>query len=266
MFEELIFLKLGGSLITDKNKISTASPDIIARIGEEILELKEALPKLRIFLGHGSGSFGHKPAKKYKTRQGVNTEEEWKGFTEVWFEASSLNRIVVETLHQVGLPVISYPASSSTISENGKILSWNLDSIQSAMNNNITPLVFGDVCFDTVLGGTILSTEDIFSYFSVHLKPQKILLAGSGAGVFADYPKCKELIPEISSDNYQQVLPVIQGSAATDVTGGMASKVKEMMDLTKKIEELEVFIFSGKEKNGIKNILNGKQQGTRITN
>lgn len=262
---KLIFLKLGGSLITDKLTATTVRQEIITRIAEEIKMVKDANPDLQILLGHGSGSFGHMPAKKYGTRQGVKTLDEWQGFGEVWFQATALNRIVIETLHKVGLSAISFPASSSTISDNGKIISWDSQPIKIALSNNIVPVVFGDVVFDHLLGGTILSTEDIFFFFAKELNPQQILLSGLEAGVYADYPICSDLIAEITPQNFQQVLPALEGSAATDVTGGMATKVKAMLSLTTLIEGLEVMIFSGEENNAIKNALTGKILGTKIS-
>src|SRR5512146_1620840 len=95
---ELVFLKLGGSLITDKDTPRAPRLDILARLAGEIAEARRQRPRMQIVLGHGSGSFGHVPARKYGTRQGVRTPEEWLGFAEVWKEARALNQIVVDAL------------------------------------------------------------------------------------------------------------------------------------------------------------------------
>ena len=107
---DLIFLKLGGSLITYKNIPRTARSEVIARLAGEIHAIKESDGDVGLILGHGSGSFGHVSAKKYGTRQGVNTTVEWGGFAEVWFQAATLNRILIEALISVGLPAITFPA------------------------------------------------------------------------------------------------------------------------------------------------------------
>ena len=67
----ITFLKLGGSLITEKDKAHHARQATIRRLGMEIREAMEERPDLQIILGHGSGSFGHIPAHKFKTRDGV---------------------------------------------------------------------------------------------------------------------------------------------------------------------------------------------------
>lgn len=55
-----------------------------------------------------------------------------------------------------------------------------------ALANGILPVVYGDVVFDEVRGGTILSTEDLFQHLAHQLHPERVLLAGLEAGVWAD--------------------------------------------------------------------------------
>ena len=94
----LTLLKLGGSLITDKNRPHTPRLEVLARLAEEIAAARRQRPGLRLLLGHGSGSFGHVPAQKYGTCQGVHSADEWQGFVEVWHQAAALNRLVMEAL------------------------------------------------------------------------------------------------------------------------------------------------------------------------
>ena len=80
--QELIFLKLGGSLITDKNIPGAANIALIERLADEITQIVSGNPSLKLLLGHGSGSFGHVAANQYGTWEGVSTGEEWRGFAE----------------------------------------------------------------------------------------------------------------------------------------------------------------------------------------
>lgn len=260
----LTFLKLGGSLITDKNTPQTARKDVISRLVGEIAAARRANPDLRLVLGHGSGSFGHVPAKKYGTRQGVNSTEGWLGFAKVWYEAATLNKIFMKLLHTAGLPGVSFPASAGVTAQDGRVGAWDLTPLMAALANGLLPVVFGDVVFDTVRGGTILSTEDIFIHLARQLHPQRILLAGIEAGVYVDYPDCKQLVPEITPENWETVAPALAGSAATDVTGGMASKVRQMLELTTEIPGLEALIFSGDQPGNLSAVLQGKTLGTLI--
>jgi isopentenyl phosphate kinase len=78
-----IFLKLGGSLITDKTRIEHARRPVIRRLAREIKAAREARPDLQLVLGHGSGSFGHVAAKKHGTREGAQGRSGWLGYAEV---------------------------------------------------------------------------------------------------------------------------------------------------------------------------------------
>ncbi len=264
MSKDLVFLKLGGSLITEKTKTSVSRTDVIARLAKEIAAALKATPALHLVLGHGSGSFGHVPAKKYSTRSGVRTEAEWGGFIEVWQQAQSLNRIVMDALNLAGVPVIAFPPSASVMAKNGKLHSWDLSPVKSALEANLVPVVYGDVVFDTELGGTILSTEDLFVYLAQHLNPARILLAGDEGGVYEDYIAKTNVIKEITPSNFPAASP---GEAAgADVTGGMAGKVKTMVDLVQLIPSIQVNIFSGLEGGNIQRALYGEKMGTLIVN
>ena len=260
----LIFLKLGGSLITDKLQPRTPRLDVLRRLASEIAQAMQQQPTLRLVLGHGAGSFAHIPAKKYSTRLGVRTDQEWLGFAEVWWEASALNRLVMDALYEARLPVIAFPPSASVIAENGKVRSWDTTPIQEAIRRGLLPVIFGDVIFDTVRGGTILSTEDLFEHLAHRVAPQRILLAGIEDGVWEDYPECTKLITEISPDNYDHISHYLSGSNATDVTGGMASKVAQSLALVQTIPGLEVLIFSAAEPGQLVDAITSYGSGTIV--
>lgn len=261
----VLFLKLGGSLITDKARPSTPRPKIIARLAREIADTHLENPDLSLILGHGSGSFGHFPAEKYQTRAGVETREAWQGFAEVWFQASRLNRIIVEALKEAGLFPIVFPPSAGALVKDGEITSWELTPMKNTLKAGLMPVVYGDSVYDEKRGGTILSTENVFKFLALHFKPTKILIAGIEAGVWESYPARNRIVPEITPDNYKKIIQSIRGSDATDVTGGMATKVGEMLHLTQEIKGLEVLIFSGEPKGSIQETLSGKNtQGTLI--
>jgi isopentenyl phosphate kinase len=260
----LYFLKLGGSLITDKAIPFTPRRDVISRLASEIAFIYQKNPDLQMVLGHGSGSFGHVPAQKYDTRNGVYSQEEWMGFVEVWREAAALDHLILDALKEAGLPAIAFPPSSSVTAADGRVDSWNLYPIINALRAGLLPVVYGDTVFDTIRGGTILSTEDLFSYLAKTLHPIRILLAGLEPGVWSDYPVCEKLISEIHPRNIEMIAPSLEGSAAADVTGGMISKVRQSLDLVQQLPGLEVQIFSGEKKNLIEVALSGSNLGTLI--
>jgi isopentenyl phosphate kinase len=258
------FLKLGGSLITDKTRPHTPRPDVLRRLAAEVAAARQGSAGLKLLLGHGSGSFGHVPARRYQTRQGVHTYQEWLGFVEVWREAAALNRLVVDAFSDAGLPAMAFPPSAGLIASDGRVETWNLAPLEAALQAGLLPVVYGDVVLDRRRGGTIFSTEDLFDYLAHRLRPERILLAGLEAGVWADYPRCTELVGEITPENLAQIAPALGGSAATDVTGGMLSKVEQSLALAQAIPGLQVRIFSGDTPGMVERALAGEPVGTLI--
>jgi len=262
---KLVFLKLGGSLITEKDQARTPRLNVITRLAAEIAAARAQMPGLRLLVGHGSGSFGHIPAKKFRTREGVSGQAAWQGFAEVWREARALNQLVVESLASAGLPVIAFPPSAFMQARDGQPAAPDFDLIFQALEAGLLPLVNGDAVFDSVRGGTIFSTEDVFTALAAKLPPNRILLAGIDAGVFADFPACQHLIAQITSDSASGVLQAIHGSASVDVTGGMREKVDLMLKLTRQIPGLQAQIFSGAQPGNLQAALTGAPVGTRIS-
>lgn len=238
----LNFLKLGGSLLTEKTGVEETRPHVITRIAQEIAQARQQQPGLALLLGHGSGSFGHVAAAKHGTRHGVHSPEQWHGFAEVSAAAARLNKTVTDALIQEGVPAISLQPSASALCHDGQIKSLATQTIEQALYHQLVPLVYGDVAFDQVRGGTIISTEEIFTYLVGELQPTWLLLAGETDGV---YDEKGMTIPFITPDNFEQVKSALGGSRGTDVTGGMTSKVQAMLALAQAHPGLSILIFSG---------------------
>ena len=276
--KELVFLKLGGSLITDKTQPYTPLLDVMDDLALQIKTALQTDPELRLVIGHGAGSFGHVPASEYRTRDGLppqptplahrqrdETEDDyWKGFAEVWYQASSLNRYVMKALHKAELRAISLPPSSSVIASNGQVSIWETTPIRMALASGIVPVIFGDVTYDEVRGGTILSTEDLFVHLARALHPDRILLAGLEAAVWADFPARTKKIETITPASFEEVSAGVGKSHGADVTGGMESKVRQMVELAAANPELTVQVFSGVEPGNLVRALAGEVLGTVI--
>ncbi len=276
MKNEIVLLKLGGSLITDKDKPYTPRLDKLKELALEIKTALDSNPGLLLILGHGSGSFGHVAAKKYGTRDGIKPSpltplpkegegDYWKGFAEVRFQAAELNRHVMESLINAGVPAISFPPSSSIVSNNRKVTHHNVLTIRRSLDAHLLPVVYGDVAFDEALGGTILSTEDVFVFLVEQFSPTRILLAGIEAGVWEDFPARTRLVKQIQLSDYEKMRAGISGSASTDVTGGMKAKVEEMFQLIQKNKGLTAQIFSAEEDGFLTRALKGENVGTLLT-
>jgi isopentenyl phosphate kinase len=277
--KELVFLKLGGSLITDKTQPYTPRLDVIEDVALQILTALQTQPDLRLVIGHGSGSFGHVAASEYQTRDGFSprpsplihrerdkTEENyWKGFAEVWYQASSLNRYLMRALHKMKIPALSLPPSANVIASDGRVSIWETTSIRMALAARLVPVIYGDVAFDEIRGGTILSTEDLFEHLARALGPERILLAGLEAAVWEDFPARTRKVETITPQTFGEIREGVGKAAGADVTGGMESKVTQMLGLVQQNPELKIQIFSGAEPGNIVRSLTGETLGTWIT-
>lgn len=238
----LIFLKLGGSLLTDKTAVETVRTQVLSQLAAEIAQAYQLNPHLQLVLGHGSGSFGHVAGAKYGTRQGVSTPAQWRGFAEVSDAAARLNRAVLKALLAAGVTAVALSPSASAITAGGVVQQLAVEPVRQALAAGVLPVVYGDVAFDTVQGGTIISTEEVFGALAHTLRPDYLFLAGETAGV---YDLQQTIIPVITPANYEEIKPALGGSRGTDVTGGMASKVRGVFDLLALYPQMQVRIFSG---------------------
>jgi len=259
-----VFLKLGGSLITDKTRPYTARHKSLARLTAEVRQALDAASDLRLLAGHGSGSFGHWAAKPYGTRQKVRTPAQWQGYAEVATAAARLNRIVTDAFREAGVPVLSVQPSASARCHDYTLQYLDTHPIHSALTQGLVPLVYGDVALDDAHGGTIISTEDIFLFLADELLPDRILLLGDVPGVL---DQGGAVIPRITPGDLPTLQKILAGSAGVDVTGGMADKVTRMVELVQRHPQTSVHILSGTEPELLSRALLDAtlQVGTRIT-
>lgn len=250
-------------MITYKNQPETARPDVIKASLTAIQKLRNTYPQLKILLGHGSGSFGHTTAKRFGTMDGVSTPGDWLGFAEVAKSARALNDLVFDIGVNLGLPLKVVRPSSNVLTSKRQINCWDLSIIQTSMINNEIPLIYGDVVVDTQIGGTILSTEELFLHLAGFFKPSKMLIAGIEGGVYADFPINSRIIPTIARN--EDLLGLnFSGSQTPDVTGGMLAKVRFLQQACQKNPGMRAYIYNGLDFENTNKIVAGKLVGTKI--
>lgn len=261
--KKIILIKLGGSVITDKTTSKKADFKKINSLSEEISKVRNKTGDLLI-IGHGAGSFAHQSAAKYKTIDGLRNKNSLVGMSEVRYDASLLNMIVLESLLNSGIPVFTIAPSAFITSKNKKLSQIFVSSLLNLLKFKAVPLVYGDVITDSELGCTIYSTEQVLNEIATTLplynyQSKMIIEVGKTEGVLNEVG---ETIPEINSKNIKQVISQLSGSHGTDVTGGMLHKVKEAYSLAQK--EIPTLIISS-EKGTLEKAVFGKDvQGTWI--
>jgi isopentenyl phosphate kinase len=238
---DLIFLKLGGSVITDKEGVEALQPNVLNRLATEIALALTEREELALLIGHGSGSFGHVAAAQYGTREGVAGRDGWLGFAKVSAAAARLHAAVMGALRNAGIPALGLQPSASALCQDGVLTTLAVEPITRALRAGLVPVIYGDVAFDSVRGGTIISTEEILSFLAPVLRPSWLLLAGKTDGV---YDAHGSPISHINEENLEDVAVALGGSYGTDVTGGMESKVRAMVTLAQSLRGLSIRVFS----------------------
>lgn len=244
----ITLIKLGGSLVTNKRERASFREDVMRDVARQLKHCHDSGLLHQCILGHGSGSFGHFEAQQYQTHLGVHSAQNWLGYTRVGYVASLLNQHVMRVLFEHELPVLRFSPSTTTLADNQEILEMSISGINKALNHNLIPVVHGDVAFDVSLGGTIVSTETVFSYLTEHLEVSKIILVGEVDGVLNQEGGLIDLITPSIFDDVKQFLGE---SAGVDVTGGMSSKIKDMLQLIEKRPALRVKIINGYTPNNL---------------
>jgi isopentenyl phosphate kinase len=217
---------------------------------------------LRIVLGHGSGSFGHTVGQKYRIKEGLASGQSWVGFAETGAAAARLNRIVTDALLKTGVPVVSVQPSASARCSRGKLAQFDVYPIHQALRYGLVPLVYGDVAFDDEQGCTIVSTEGILSYLARQFRPDRIVLVGKVHGVYDGDPlkdPGARPVPRITPDTFEQIEPMPGDGLGIDVTGGMRSKVRDMVALVASNYTQRVHLISGMRNGALTRALVGTE-------
>ncbi len=230
---KLIFVKLGGSVLTDKTQPEALNQPVLDDVAQTLAAALAAEPTLRLLIGHGGGSFGHVWAARYQTQHGARDAHGWQGVARVQDAMGRLNRAVVATLLAAGLSAVGVAPSAGAVCAARELVAWDTTVLAGMLDAGLAPVVHGDVVLDRAQGAAIVSTETVFSFLLSRLAPTRIVLVGE-RGVWTADPRrdpAATLIPRITEQNLAAVLGQAGASHGVDVTGGMASKVALMWRL-----------------------------------
>lgn len=214
-----VIIKLGGSVITDKEKPGVVRREVIAELAEAIAS--SATPSVIV---HGAGSLGHPEAKAYGIAEGV-TRDNACGVSITHEAVSRLNTEVVAALRHAGIEAVSFHPFSCALAENRRLVFCGEEQIKALLASGIVPVLHGDVVCDRVLGGCIVSGDQIVPYLAKKLGAEKVGIVTATGGVLSG----GEIIPEITRENVSAVK--FETSDNADVTGGMQGKVEELLAL-----------------------------------
>lgn len=256
--KNVILVKFGGSIITDKNIPYKARPDVIRRLAQEL----KKVTKFSIILAHGQGSFAHTSAKEFGGKKGYKSR--W-GIAKVARDAMEINRIVMDILIEEGVPAVSLRPMSMIQTSSGKVKKHLFEIVQEVINQDLIPVIYGDVLFDKKWKTTIYSGETILNEIGIFLmkkgfKVGKIIQVGETNGIYDDKGKT---ILSITNDNWKDIRKYIFKNSRADVTGGMEHKIENALSVAGK--GVQTWITNGIVPRELSHALNGKSiKGTIV--
>jgi isopentenyl phosphate kinase len=257
-------LKLGGSVITNKERTLTPRLSAIERLAKEISRANIS----PLVLVHGGGSFGHPIAKRYRIKEGYNHKaSQLLGFAKTHEAMVALNKLVVDALIKEEIPAVAVSPSSLIMAKSERIHSFPLEPLTKLLQLGFVPVLFGDAVFDLDKGFTILSGDQLIAYLAIHYKAERIILGVDVDGLFTGDPKANKeakLLNHVTLKELETLIQQIGEAKVTDVTGGMLSKVQEIIPAVEKGVNVLV-VNAAKSENLYKALKGEKVVGTVIS-
>ncbi len=251
---DLLIIKLGGSIITFKDKPLTPNYQAIEKLSGVIKELKKLY---KIIIVHGGGSFGHYWSVKYDmhSRPSKYSDE---GISRVNESMIKLNHIVIEKFISKKLKPYSIPASSLVF--NNLACKERITNLMDMIkNNDIIPITYGDVVHTSKGNFTILSGDALMNILSINLNPLFSIFTTNVDGVYDSINNGNILSNILVSKNNEHLTSTANKIEFTnmsfDVTGGMRRKISESVDIVK--NGIPVYLINGFYPERIMDIIDG---------
>jgi len=237
--------KLGGSLITEKERAETLDGTALDAAADAIAGCED-----RLALVHGAGSFGHHYAEKHGVSVSEGTADA-SAALEIHGSMTTLNRFVLSRLHDRDVPALPVHPLSAGSRDTEASLEMPIPAVRTMLGEGFVPVSHGDVIAHEGRGTTIISGDEVVVRFAESLDADRIGLCSTVDGV---YDADGTVIDHI--DDFDAVADALGGSDATDVTGGMAGKVRTLLDL-----DAPAYVFGDDD---LDTFLQGGEPGTRI--
>jgi isopentenyl phosphate kinase len=265
MARPFVLVKMGGSLITDKKRSGVARIAAIRRLAREIATLAANPRAPRLLIGHGSGSFGHPAAARGGLVAGADARKAFDAIVNTQRRASDLHRLVVGALLEAGARPFSFAPSSFLQAEDGHVAGRFVDPVFTALDRGLLPVVYGDVVLDATRGAIVLSTEALFLILAQEAarrnrKVARAVWLGETDGVNGGDGST---IARMTASKASRTSRRVTGASGTDVTGGMALRLRAVGVLAK--AGIESALVDGRKPGALAKAALGREAGgTRV--
>lgn len=228
--DAVTILKLGGSVITDKNAADTVDDDALASVVAAIADAGGASGSngaANLLIVHGGGSFGHVHAAEHDVSTTDGTHDP-AAVTEIHGAMKQLNGVVVDRLQAAGVPAVPVHPLSTAARDGDAALSVPTAAIDGLRAEGFVPVLHGDVIAHAGHGVTVLSGDELVTELADQLGVSRLGLCSTVPGVFDSDGNVLESITD-----FESVAAALGDSESTDVSGGMAGKVRELLALSR---------------------------------
>jgi len=220
-------LKLGGSVVTDKSEPETVDRRALDAAAEAIAvsEAVVGTDSDGLVVVHGGGSFGHHHAAAHGVTDTEGTHDA-EGIRAIHDAMGELNDAVVKALQDREVPAVPIHPLSAAHRDAAGETTLPSGQVETMLAEGFVPVLHGDVIAQSGEGATVLSGDEIVTLLARQLAADRVGLCSTVPGVLdAD----DEVVERI--DAFETVADALGASDATDVTGGMAAKVRQLLDL-----------------------------------
>ena len=247
-----VVLKLGGSLITEKHRPETLDADALEAACDAVASALAEGAVERLIVVHGGGSFGHHHASEHGVSTTAGTDDA-DAVMDIHGAMTELNRAVIDRLRDRGVPAIPVHPLSVSARPDGADgdLDLPLTSTATLLGEGFVPVLHGDGVATADAGVTVVSGDELVVELAAGLGARRVGVCSTVPGVLDGEGA---VIPSI--DSFEAVADALGASDATDVSGGMAAKVRELLAL-----DAPAHVFGA---DGLATFLRGEAAGTRI--
>ena len=234
--DEIVLLKLGGSLLTDKDKPYSIREDVVKSAIQQIIDANK-----KLILIHGGGSFGHPLAKEYSISTGINSSipHQILGLTKTHQSMNNFNSYLINLFLENKYPALSIQASSIFIKDSLKISTQSIDIIETALDLNILPILYGDIILDKQGSFSIISGDQIIFELCENLKKyqiSKVIFVMETDGIYINDEDSKQKNISLATKLYLRDLENLNLAdlgQKIDVTGGIQGKINSIKEICK---------------------------------
>jgi isopentenyl phosphate kinase len=255
-------LKIGGSVITDKDEEMKARTQVIDRLAEEIQKANVS----NLIIVHGGGSFGHPVAEKYRIKEGFKEDSQKIGFSETHHVMTMLNGLLMDALVWHNVPAMSVTPSSCILTENCRIKHFEDSALKTLLKMGVVPVLYGDAVLDTKLGFTILSGDQLITALAMKFSSKRIIIGVDVNGIYDADPKTEKnakIFTHLTLKELKELQNKFGKPSSCDVTGGMQGKMSELIPAVE--AGIVVIIVDATKPNNVYKALKGeKVEGTTI--